>query len=148
MKKDLAEAAKWYRKAAEQGYASAQYNIGGCYDTGSGVSKNFVEAHKWHNLASAQGVAQSKVQRFWLERFMTREQIAEAQQRASEFKPRKAPEAGAFVSGRDVVDSNPAASGTGFFITEDGFVVTNQHVVHDAAQICVSPAPEASPRGW
>ena len=137
VKKDLAEAAKWYRKAAEQGNAPAQYNLGVCYKSGTGVPKNFVEAHKWHNLASAQGFGTAKTQRFWSEVFMTREQIAEAQRRASEFRPRKAPEAGASVSGRDVVDSNPAASGTGFFITEDGFLVTNEHVVRDASQICL-----------
>jgi TPR repeat protein len=137
VKKDLAEAAKWYRKAAEQGNAAAQYNLGVCYKSGTGVPKNFVEAHKWHNLASAQGFGTAKTQRFWSEVFMTREQIAEAQRRASEFRPRKAPEAGASVSGRDVVDSNPAASATGFFITEDGFSVTNEHVVRDASQICL-----------
>jgi TPR repeat protein len=134
-KKDLAEAAKWYRKAAEQGNAYAQHNLGVCYKSGTGVPKNFVEAHKWHNLASAQGFGTAKTQRFWSEVFMTREQIAEAQRRASEFRPRKAPEAGASASGRDVVDSNPAASATGFLITEDGFLVTNEHVVRDASQI-------------
>ena len=29
--KDHAEAAKWYRKAAEQNYAKAQYSLGVCY---------------------------------------------------------------------------------------------------------------------
>ena len=31
--KDQVEAAKWFRKAAEQNYAQAQYNLGVCYDT-------------------------------------------------------------------------------------------------------------------
>jgi TPR repeat protein len=137
--KDLGEAVKWYRKAAEQGNGFGQYNLGGSYSTGTGVIKDLVQAHKWYNLASAQGLglAGIKARLFVIERMMTREQIAEAQRRASEFKPRKAPEAGASVSGKDVVDSNPAASGTGFFITEDGFLVTNEHVVHEATQICV-----------
>ena len=30
--KDQAEAAKWYRKAAEQNYARAQNNLGVCYE--------------------------------------------------------------------------------------------------------------------
>ena len=29
--KDEAEAVKWYRKAAEQNHAQAQYNLGVCY---------------------------------------------------------------------------------------------------------------------
>ena len=30
--KDQVEAVKWYRKAAEQNYAKAQYNLGVCYE--------------------------------------------------------------------------------------------------------------------
>ena len=32
--KDQVEAAKWYRKAAEQNYAEAQNNLGVCYERG------------------------------------------------------------------------------------------------------------------
>ena len=42
--KDHAEAAKWYRKAAEQNYAKAQYNLGICYEQGEGVAKDQAEA--------------------------------------------------------------------------------------------------------
>ena len=38
MVKDHAEAVKWYRKAAEQNLAVAQYNLGVCYD-GRGVAR-------------------------------------------------------------------------------------------------------------
>jgi len=38
--KDHAEAAKWYRKAAEQNYAEAQYNLGLGYYKGEGVAKD------------------------------------------------------------------------------------------------------------
>ena len=31
---DYAEAVKWYRKEADQGYAQAQYNLGGMYALG------------------------------------------------------------------------------------------------------------------
>src|SRR6266496_1681980 len=34
--KDQVEAVKWYRKAAEQNYAKAQFNLGVCYDEGAG----------------------------------------------------------------------------------------------------------------
>ena len=53
MPKNAAEAVKWYRKAAEQGDAEAQYNLGVMYDKGEGVPKNNVEAYKWFNLAAA-----------------------------------------------------------------------------------------------
>src|ERR1035438_8547727 len=35
--RDLVEAVKWYRKAAEQGNADAQNNLGACYYAGEGV---------------------------------------------------------------------------------------------------------------
>ena len=38
--KDEAEAVKWFRKAAEQNYARAQYNLGLRYIKGQGVAKD------------------------------------------------------------------------------------------------------------
>ena len=50
-----AEAFKWYRKAAEQGYADAQYNLGNMYDKGRGVPEDKAEALKWWRKAAEQG---------------------------------------------------------------------------------------------
>lgn len=38
-RQDYKEAFKWYSKAANQGYAVAQYNLGVMYENGSGVPK-------------------------------------------------------------------------------------------------------------
>ena len=54
-KGDYAEAVKWYRKAAEQGYADAQCDLGYCYHCGLGVSTNYDEAVKWFLKAAGQG---------------------------------------------------------------------------------------------
>src|SRR5271165_1671390 len=54
---DYAEAAKWYRKAAEQGYAQAQSALGFMYNTGQGVQQDFAEAVKWFRNAAEQGDA-------------------------------------------------------------------------------------------
>ena len=48
---------KWYRKAAEQGYAAAQNNLGVAYEYGWGVPKNYAEAVKWYRKAAEQGYA-------------------------------------------------------------------------------------------
>jgi TPR repeat protein len=53
--KDLAEAVKWFCKAAERGYANAQYNLGVCYAQGNGVAKDIPEAVKWCRMAADQG---------------------------------------------------------------------------------------------
>jgi TPR repeat protein len=51
------EAAAWYRKAAEQGNAEAQTNLGVLYEQGQGVPQNFKEAAAWHRKAAEQGHA-------------------------------------------------------------------------------------------
>ena len=83
------EAAKWYRKAAEQNHAGAQYNLGSCYFNGRGVAKSYVEAYRWAVLASGQGIEEAKAIMKTLAENMTREQIAEAQRLARNFTPRK-----------------------------------------------------------
>jgi hypothetical protein len=44
---DYAEAARWYRKAADQGNADAQNNLGVMYGNGQGVPQDYVRAHMW-----------------------------------------------------------------------------------------------------
>ena len=53
--KPSAEAAKWYRKAAEQGRPSAQWYLGDMYATGRWVAQDDVEALKWFRKAAEQG---------------------------------------------------------------------------------------------
>lgn len=56
------EAAKWYRKSAEQGYKDAQCSLGFCYEYGCGVVQNYKEAIKWYRKASAQGQAEAHIE--------------------------------------------------------------------------------------
>jgi hypothetical protein len=53
---DYQEAIKWNRLAAEQGYASAQINLGLMYSAGQGMPQDSTEAAKWYRLAAEQGV--------------------------------------------------------------------------------------------
>jgi len=55
--RDYTEAIKWYRKAADQGYVLAQYNLGIMYGYGRGVPQNNKEAVKWYRKAAEQGLA-------------------------------------------------------------------------------------------
>ena len=48
------------RLAAEQGDASAQFNLGFMYATGEGVPKDDAKAVKWFRLAAEQGHAQAQ----------------------------------------------------------------------------------------
>jgi TPR repeat protein len=51
---DNVEAVKWFRKAAEQDFAPAQFHLGCSYAEGRGVAKNEVEAVKWYRKAAEQ----------------------------------------------------------------------------------------------
>ena len=57
---DYAEAVKWFRKAAEQGVAAAQFNLGIMYDNGLGVTQDYAEAVKWFRKAAEQGYAKAQ----------------------------------------------------------------------------------------
>ena len=48
------------KKAAEQGDAQAQFNLGNCYAKGEGVSKDLKEAVKWWCRAADQGNAKAQ----------------------------------------------------------------------------------------
>ncbi len=56
-KTDYEEAAKWFRRAAEQGYARAQLNLGILYHDGDGMPQDDKEAVRWARLAAEQGFA-------------------------------------------------------------------------------------------
>ena len=54
------EAVKWYRKAADQGDASAQDNLGTMLHQGRGVLRDDTEAAKWILKAADQGDAKAQ----------------------------------------------------------------------------------------
>ena len=84
-----AEAIALYRTLAEQGDATAQFNLGVMYRTGRGVPQDDVEAYKWYNLAATYADAEQR------EQFAERRDVAgerltpelrtDAQRRAREF---------------------------------------------------------------
>ncbi|MDK3155054.1 tetratricopeptide repeat protein [Kamptonema cortianum] len=53
----FAEAMKWFKKAAAQGDAEAQYSIGMLYDYGLGVPQDFTQAMRWYLQAASQNHA-------------------------------------------------------------------------------------------
>ena len=57
---DYAAAASWYRKAAEQGDAVAQVNLGVMYRDGQGVPQDYAAAVSWYRKAAEQGYANAQ----------------------------------------------------------------------------------------
>jgi hypothetical protein len=63
---DLVQAAHWSLKAAQQGNALAQVNLGIAYQNGEGVEQDFTEAAKWLRKAADQGNAHPQANLCWL----------------------------------------------------------------------------------
>ena len=59
-KKQYKDAFGYYKLAAEQGCANAQFYLGRCYNKGKGVEKNYIEAIKWWEKAAEQGVIEAQ----------------------------------------------------------------------------------------
>ncbi len=53
--RDYSAAAQYYRKAAEAGYAPAQYNLAHLYENGLGVARDLSKAAAWYRKAAEQG---------------------------------------------------------------------------------------------
>ena len=60
--KDFARAEIWWRKAAEQDYAAAQYNLGGMYSRQLSTTLTRDEALQWLGQAAAQGHARANLE--------------------------------------------------------------------------------------
>ena len=52
--KESREAVSWFRKAAEQGHAEAENQLGECYRDGHGVEPDLSEAVRWFEKAVGQ----------------------------------------------------------------------------------------------
>ena len=84
-----AEAAKWYRRAADQGHTGAQFYLAGMYSTGGeNVPMDYVQAYMWFKLSETGSQAAFAAKgRDQVAKKMTSAQIAEAERRASAWKP-------------------------------------------------------------
>jgi hypothetical protein len=75
----------WYHKAADQGYAMAQFNLGNMYVLGRGVAQDYVQAHMWFNIASANGYAPARKNRDIVANLMSPKQREQVQELASDW---------------------------------------------------------------
>jgi hypothetical protein len=133
---DYKQSVFWFKKAAEQGNADAQFSLGLRYYNGQGVAQNYKIAYVWWSLAAAQGHENSIKNRKITAKKLTPQQLSEAQDLTakiqyqidnpteSQTQPPAKTETGKIIG-----------SGTGFFITKDGHILTCLHVVQDAARI-------------
>jgi TPR repeat protein len=91
VQRDYAEAVVWFRSAADQGLAGAQYNLAFMYETGRGVRKDLVYAYMWFDL-SGRSAETPAHQRYAIQyrdsvaSKMTPDQIAKAKKLVADWK--------------------------------------------------------------
>ena len=81
----FAEAMRWVRESAEQGNVKAQFTLGDMYRTGRGIPKNFIQAYAWYNIAAAQGEEMAKEELKYILPVMATADITKAQELSSEY---------------------------------------------------------------
>ena len=54
MSADAAEAARWFRRAADGDDLRAQYQLGQMYFDGTGVARDYASAYLWFSIAAGQ----------------------------------------------------------------------------------------------
>jgi len=152
--RDYQEALKWYLCAAEQGQPNAQFNLALMYL--SMEPANLIAAYKWLSLTAVQGnsnaaaackaLKNGEVIKQGERRIgpMTAEQISEAERQVTAFVPKKSPPREGHSRGTIITpeidfgeDPRPRGTGTAFAVSDDGFMLTNFHVVEDASSIKV-----------
>ena len=133
------EAANWYQRSAQQGNREAQVSLASLYGNGKGVSEDIVQEYKWELLAASHNVTNEVIKKqndAILEYFnLWGDPISykKAKQLASEFVPRI--ENPRLNSANYFPTENHTVIGTGFFITDDGYLISNYHVVKAATKV-------------
>ena len=56
----FAEAVRFYKRAAEQGFFAAQYDLAVCFEQGKGTEVNLAEAERWYRKGVDRGEAPSQ----------------------------------------------------------------------------------------
>ena len=144
--KDFKEAIRWFRRAAEQGDSDSQTQLARMYIRGDGVPANYIEAYKWLLLAGASDNKTAKEGINDMEkRLLTRQQITEGQRAAAEFVAKaESPEKRKATDALDAIE-HPRFTGSGFFVTEDGYLLTSYHVIEGANRITLKTAQGVFP---
>jgi len=88
-KPDYAEAAKWFRKAAELGVRDSQFNLAVLYARGLGVDQDFRQSWLWFSVAAAQGDVDAGKKRDEIAAKMDPAALAAATDELSKFKVSK-----------------------------------------------------------
>jgi TPR repeat protein len=76
---DYVQARKWFTRAAHDGYATAQFDLGRLWEKGWGGRKSLIWAYAWDDLAASHGNIDAQKARNTIRDKLTADQLNEAQ---------------------------------------------------------------------
>jgi len=128
-KKDINKAIKWYKRAAEQGNHHGQRNLGLQYLKGQGVDQDNDKAYYWFNKAALQGnkKAVKDILKMRNKGHIPKKRSKEVDytlSKSSDSKLELTPK-----SSSGFLKGCKGSTGTGFVVSQSGYVATAQHVV-------------------
>lgn len=161
--KDYELAARYFGQAAQQANGTATKNLGLAYAIGRGVPKDLPKAYFWLSIAAmgrdsgifwnfgpdSQDFGKPSALRDKISRGMTSDEIAQAHRLAREWRPSpqygEPPKVDSASLSAAGISATPGAkqplkktaTGTAFWVSKDGFGITNHHVVDGCAEVRV-----------
>jgi len=138
--KDDAESARWMLGAANQGEPFAQLALAGYYRKGIGVTPDPLQAYVWASLAAQAKEPKAAATKREIARELSPEQRKEGDRLAKAWRPAQG---GAQQAATDALSPRLRATGTGFVVSAEGHVVTNEHVVRGCRRVQVRKLDES-----
>ena len=145
-------ALKWYAAAADLGLTVAQSKLAAIYEQGTGVDPDFKEAYFWYAVALRDPKdLRRKDDEAGQKRVAAKlkpADITEAAALARDWKPDDAPAASSTKRPRKGGTGGApqlVATGTGFYVSRTGYVLTNNHVVAECVAMRITDGKNGIP---
>ncbi|MDA0229485.1 MAG: tetratricopeptide repeat-containing serine protease family protein [Proteobacteria bacterium] len=136
--KNFALAAKYYYAAAHAGIPLAQYRLGAFYLDGLGGTTDAVLSFVWYSRAASNKRSGALADHAAKARDKIAGTLSESEKaRGAALLNKSAQE---FGNGAEAVDPpRKQSTGTGFIVSADGYVLTNNHVVAGCSEVRIKP---------